>query len=66
MLDRTTIMDAKIDADSCASPGALLPVAVRGLTLNITGKPLINGMDLTLPAHTFTMIMGANGAGKSL
>ncbi len=40
--------------------------AVHGLEYRVNGKSLINGIDLTIPAGTLTVVMGANGAGKSL
>lgn len=48
-----------------ASP-ALLPLEARGLALEIAGKRLIDGIDLTLGESGITMIIGPNGAGKSL
>ncbi len=45
---------------------ALLPLAVRGLTLEIAGKRLVDGVDLSLGRYGITMVMGQNGAGKSL
>lgn len=37
-----------------------------GLTYDVDGRGLINGVDLRLSAHGVTTIMGPNGAGKSL
>ena len=48
-----------------ASP-VLLPLEARGLVLDIGGKRLIDGIDLTLGDSGITMVMGPNGAGKSL
>ncbi len=45
---------------------ALLPLEVRGLILEIAGKRLVDGIDLTLGNDGITMVMGPNGAGKSL
>ncbi len=45
---------------------ALLPLEVRGLTLEVAGKRLVDGIDLTLGCDGITMVMGPNGAGKSL
>ncbi|MCG8357396.1 MAG: ATP-binding cassette domain-containing protein [Kiloniellales bacterium] len=45
---------------------ALLPLRTEGLTLEIDGKRLVDGIDLTLAAGSFTAVMGPNGAGKSL
>lgn len=44
----------------------LLLGAVRGLEYRIAGKPLINGIDLNIPTGSLTVVMGSNGAGKSL
>jgi len=45
---------------------ALLPLEVDGLTLDVGGKRLIDGIGLTLDAQAVTMLIGPNGAGKSL
>jgi len=45
---------------------ALLPAEARGLMLEVGGKRLIDGVDLTLRPGPLTVIMGPNGAGKSL
>jgi tungstate transport system ATP-binding protein len=44
---------------------ALLPLRVSGLRLDLGGRPVLNGLDLTLGAAGCTVIIGANGAGKS-
>jgi tungstate transport system ATP-binding protein len=55
-----------------APPGArgaaslLLPVHVRDVAYEIDGQALLDGVDLTLDPGGCTVIMGANGAGKSL
>ncbi len=67
MLERTASMDRTATVDIPAfSAEPLLPVEVKGLTLEIAGKRLIDSIDLTLVARTVTMVMGPNGAGKSL
>jgi tungstate transport system ATP-binding protein len=43
-----------------------LPLAVLGLAFDVGGKRLIDGVDLDLQAGGLTVIMGQNGAGKSL
>lgn len=50
------------------APGdaALLPLRARGLTLELGGRRLIDGVDLEVVSNTRTVVMGPNGAGKSL
>ncbi len=45
---------------------ALLPLRARGLTLEIGGKRLVDGIDLDLGGDGITVVLGPNGAGKSL
>ncbi len=49
-----------------AEPGSILPLAVRGLVLEIGGKRLLDGLDFVLAAGRRTLVLGPNGAGKSL
>jgi tungstate transport system ATP-binding protein len=44
----------------------LLPLHADGLTLAVGEKRLVDGIGLTLAAHTLTVVMGPNGAGKSV
>ena len=44
----------------------LLPLRASRLVYGVNGTALIRGIDLTLEAGPRTVIMGANGAGKSL
>ncbi|MFT6774062.1 MAG: tungstate transport system ATP-binding protein [Paracoccaceae bacterium] len=43
-----------------------IALAVRGLTFSAGGRRLVDGIDLTVRAGRRTVILGANGAGKSL
>ncbi len=49
--------------DGASAPGRL---RVRGLTLEIAGRRLIDGFDLDLAPGTLSVVMGANGSGKTL
>jgi len=54
-------------SDALAPPGNwLLPGEARGLVLEIGGRRLVDGVDLTLLPGAITVLMGPNGAGKSL
>jgi tungstate transport system ATP-binding protein len=44
----------------------VLPGEVRGLVYRVGGANLIDGIDLTIAGGGLTVVMGANGAGKSL
>jgi tungstate transport system ATP-binding protein len=65
MLERVALMDEAIAADETAA-GAMLPLTLKNLTLDIAGKRLVDAVDLRLTARSVTMVMGPNGAGKSL
>jgi len=52
-------------AGAAAEP-AILPLEARGLVFEAGGKRLIDGVDLRLAAGPRTVIIGSNGAGKSL
>lgn len=45
---------------------SLMPLAVRGLRLELGGTQVLHGLDLDLGPAGCTMVMGSNGAGKSL
>ncbi|SFR14096.1 ATP-binding cassette domain-containing protein [Poseidonocella sedimentorum] len=47
-------------------PSPFLPMRARGLALAPRGQRLLGPIDLTLRAGAITVIMGHNGAGKSL
>jgi tungstate transport system ATP-binding protein len=67
MLERTAGMtlDGAL-ADAVSVPGALMPMDVSGLTYEVEGKRLVDGIDLALEDGSLTVVMGPNGAGKSL
>ncbi len=44
----------------------LLPLQARGLVLERDGRHLIDNLDLTIHSHAVTVILGANGSGKTL
>ena len=49
-----------------STTNALMPIEINGLTLELAGERLINGIDLRILEPAITVIMGFNGAGKSL
>ena len=40
-------------------------LSVRGLSVRLGGRPVLQGIDLDLPAGRWTSVVGPNGAGKS-
>ncbi|MFI6156576.1 ATP-binding cassette domain-containing protein [Kitasatospora sp. NPDC051170] len=44
---------------------AATAVEVRGLTKSYDGKPVLDGIDLTIPAGSVFALLGPNGAGKT-
>ncbi|MFD9241602.1 ATP-binding cassette domain-containing protein, partial [Streptomyces sp. NPDC059556] len=40
-------------------------VTVQGLTRSFEGRPVVDGLDLTLHAGQFTALLGHSGCGKS-
>jgi tungstate transport system ATP-binding protein len=46
--------------------GTLLPLSLRGLTYEASGRRVIDRLDLTIEEPGITVIMGPNGAGKSV
>jgi len=67
MLERTASLVGNLagEAASTAVP-PLLPLRATGVTLEIAGKRLVDGVDLALATNGFTAVMGPTGAGKSL
>jgi len=67
MLDRAIAEDmAKQPDDAAQARFGPRQLVVNGLVLEADGKRLIDGIDLRLDDGAATIIMGANGAGKSL
>lgn len=68
MLERSlTFMGSHVGkAKPSTRSNPLLPVETRGLFLSIDGNKLVDGIDLRLTAGKLTVILGQNGAGKSL
>ncbi|MCB1510767.1 MAG: ATP-binding cassette domain-containing protein [Hyphomicrobiaceae bacterium] len=71
MLDRTVMnlpetaaTEAQLAVNKATS--SMLPLVTSGLTLTIDNNTLIDRVDLTIDEPGITIIMGANGAGKSL
>ncbi|MAC82437.1 MAG: ABC transporter ATP-binding protein [Rhodobacteraceae bacterium] len=48
------------------TPAAAPILETRGLCLDVGGRPLIKGLDLAIRPGRRTVILGANGSGKSL
>ena len=44
---------------------AAAPVEVRGVTVRLEGRPLVDDVSFTAPRAGFTALVGPNGAGKS-
>jgi tungstate transport system ATP-binding protein len=67
MLDRAAIIAGAPAGDAVITAAEpLLPLRTRQLTLEIGGRRLVDGIDLTLVSRGFTAVMGPTGAGKSL
>ena len=56
----------RITDDNPPPANPMLPVNIRGLGYSVNGAPLIDNLDIDLDPGTRTVVMGANGAGKSL
>ena len=64
MLDRVTVT---VSATATAGTAGGQSIEANGLVLEINGRRLIDGIDLSLGGGgSRTIVMGANGAGKSL
>jgi len=65
----TRSLPARPDSAVRATLGAILPVVAAGVTVERSGRRLLDGVDLTVDLEhgpTVTAVMGPNGAGKSL
>ena len=61
------MFEAPVIPEAQALPGNKpMPLTVRGLTLELSGAPVLRNLNLDLGPAGCTMIMGPNGAGKSL
>ena len=49
-----------------AATGSILPLELRGLTFAAGGREIIHGVSARIEAGPATIILGANGAGKSV
>jgi len=47
-------------------PGTLLPLRLDGVTFSVGARAIIRGVTTTLEAGSRTLILGSNGAGKSV
>ncbi len=59
----STRQDSQVDRTS--ANGAPSPLEIHDLTVAYHKKPVLYGIDLTVPAGTLVGIIGPNGAGKS-
>ena len=68
MLDQFSGMGGEGDAKAASSPvkPSSLPLQTRNLRLEIDGNCLIDDINLHLGMSDFSVVMGQNGAGKSL
>jgi tungstate transport system ATP-binding protein len=44
---------------------ALLPLRLEAVGLELAGRTILDGVDLKLPTGLITVVLGANGAGKT-
>ena len=49
-----------------AASGSILPLTLRGVCFNAGGREILGGVSATIEAGPATVILGANGAGKSV
>ena len=63
MLDK---QKSQVPKERTRSSEGLLPLHLQGLCLEVGGRRLLDGVDLRLEDTSLSIVMGANGAGKSL
>ncbi len=61
---RSDLVDS-VDADPIAANGGPASVEVKGLTIRIDGRALLDDVSFTLPPGSVTAVVGRTGAGKS-
>ncbi|MHA6628738.1 ATP-binding cassette domain-containing protein [Pseudonocardia sichuanensis] len=52
--------------DRDGAEGGRCPLVVRGLVVEISGRRILDGIDLDVAAHERVALLGASGSGKSL
>ena len=52
--------------DSLSGTDPILPLSLKGAGYTVAGQPLLHGISLQIEAGRRLIVMGANGAGKSL
>lgn len=66
VLDAPEEVPERPDATPLSVPAGGAPVCFRGVTFGYTsGRPVLRGIDLEIPAGTTLAIVGATGSGKS-
>ncbi|AUH65748.1 ATP-binding cassette domain-containing protein [Paracoccus zhejiangensis] len=66
LADRTVLRGRDIPAVAQPARAPVLPLSLRGVTLQLAGQTILDALDLDLGTRGCTVIMGPNGTGKSL
>ncbi len=66
MSEAAAIAGSVAPVRTLAGGSAVLPIAGEGLVVRRGGRILIDGIDAAFEGHGITVVLGANGAGKSL
>ena len=66
MLEPAMAQRVEAEGEHTASDDSLFPLSAHSLSLTIDGVRLLDGIDLDLNAGQISMVMGANGAGKTV